>query len=139
MIIFPLLLAFAASGCDGDTVGAQDLGADSPDPAPQAMTKVTGKVIPPGDDSCNGTFPGFVEGDDVVIDMASIGGNAGKKTKKDIPCPEAAMWEEEGLLPIYIQKAEVNMETMKREVNPERSCKSAARIEAAMKSRYSGH
>lgn len=64
---------------------------------------------------------------------------AGKKTKKDIPCPEAAMWEEEGLLPIYIQKAEVNMETMKREVNPERSCKSAARIEAAMKSRYSGH
>lgn len=77
LLILPILIAFAASGCDGDTVGAQDLGADSPDPAPQAMTKVSGKVVAPGDEVCNGTFPGFMEGDDVVIDMASIGGNAG--------------------------------------------------------------
>lgn len=77
LLLLPLLMVFALASCDGDTVGAQDLGADSPDPAPTAMTKVTGNVIPPGDDSCNGTFPGFMEGDDVEIEMASSGGASG--------------------------------------------------------------
>ena len=75
-LIFPLLMVFGLASCDGETVGAQDLGADSP-AANTAMTKAAGKVVPPGDESCNGMFPGFMEGDDVEIAMASDGGMSG--------------------------------------------------------------
>ncbi len=63
----------------------------------------------------------------------------GKRTKKSIPCEEAEKWESEGLLPIYYQKAQVNLETMKRTVDEARTCKPVTPIPAAQKSRYSGH
>lgn len=64
---------------------------------------------------------------------------AGKKVVKSIPCPEAKTWIAEGLLPIYIQKAELNLETMKKDIDPARTCKAVAPITGAKKSRYSGH
>lgn len=63
----------------------------------------------------------------------------GKRTKKSIPCPEAEKWESEGLLPIYYQEAQVNLETMKRTVDEARTCKPVAPIVGSKGNRYGGH
>ena len=80
--IFPVLLLFliiGAVGCDNDNESnAQDMGEEPG--AEQAMTTVTGKVVPPGDDDCSGMFPGFMDGDDVEFEMASTGGMSGTAT-----------------------------------------------------------
>lgn len=79
LLMLPLLLFLGTTACDNDnSSNAQDM---EPDPAPvQAKTTVTGKVIPPGSDSCNGMFPGFMDGDDVEIDVNSNGGPSGTAT-----------------------------------------------------------
>jgi len=64
---------------------------------------------------------------------------ASKSTKKNIPCPDAEKWESEGLLPIYIQKAEVNLTTMKKTFDKTRSCKPVTPIAGAKSSSYQGH
>ena len=63
----------------------------------------------------------------------------GKRTKKSIPCPEAKKWESEGLLPIYIQRARVDLSTMKRTVDEARTCKPVTPIAGAKNSSYGGH
>jgi hypothetical protein len=63
----------------------------------------------------------------------------GKSNKRNIPCPEAGKWESEGLLPIYIQKAQLNLTTMKKSVDESRTCKPVTPIEGAKGSSYRGH
>ncbi len=63
----------------------------------------------------------------------------GKSNKKNIPCPEAEKWESEGLLPIYYQQAQVNLETMKRTVNEARTCKPVTPIAGSKGNKYGGH